>query len=94
MSDFGGFISNFFSKAAGDARIGITHIGLYATLFQMLADQDFEQPIKAYGASVMQKAKISSSATYHKLVRDLADYGYILYKPSFYKGTASRIYLH
>jgi len=94
MSDFGGFISNFFSKAAGDARISIAHIGLYATLFQMLADQRYEQPIMAFGGSVMQKAKISSSATYHKLVRDLAEYGYIIYKPSFYKGKASRIYLH
>lgn len=93
MAGCGGYISAFFDKASGDPRVGIAHIGLYATLLQMLLEQDFQQPITAYGASIMQKAKISSSATYHKLIRDLADFGYILYKPSFYKARASKIYL-
>lgn len=47
-----------------------------------------------YPAMLMTQAKIASRKTYYRLLRDLHEYGYILYKPSFYKGKASEIYLH
>ncbi len=83
----------FFGKASTDARIGIAHIGLYASLLQMWSEQGMDGPIKAYAAQVMICAKISSCATYHKLIRDLAAYGIIEYRPSFFKDTASEIFI-
>ncbi|WP_143014194.1 hypothetical protein [Mucilaginibacter pineti] len=83
----------FFNKASKDARIGIAHIGLFVTLLQLLSEQDSEGPLVTYSGTVMQVAKISSSATYHKLMRELDAYGYIKYNPSYYKGRGSCIYL-
>jgi hypothetical protein len=86
-------LSVFFNKASKDARISIAHIGLFVALLQMLAEQDFEGPLITYGAAVMEVAKISSSATYHRLIKELNDYGYLKYLPSYYKGRGSSIFL-
>ena len=93
MMDARHILSLFFTRAAGDCRIGIGHIGLYATLVQMTIEQEAEGPLVTYGAQVMVLAKISSTATYHRLIRELNAYGYIVYKPSFYKGRGSRIFI-
>ncbi len=84
-------LSVFFNKASKDGRISIAHIGLFVALLQMLAEQGFDGPLVAYSTTVMQIAKISSSATYHKLIRELDAYGYINYQPSYYKGRGSII---
>jgi hypothetical protein len=38
-------------------------------------------------------AKISGPATYHKCIKDLNDFGYIEYVPSFNPAINSRVYL-
>jgi len=86
-------LSLFFNKAAKDTRIGVSHIGLYVTIFQMTFEQGFEGPLVTYSSQVMKVAKICSTATYHRLLRDLDTYGYICYKRSFFKGRGSSIYL-
>jgi len=86
-------LSIFFDKASKDGRISIAHIGLYATLVRIWAGRGFETPLILFSQMVMPLAKISSSATYHKLIRDLNAYGYLRYQPSYYKGRGSRIYL-
>lgn len=86
-------IGEFFSKIGKDPRIGISHIGLFVTLVSVWRTQEFAKPIESYSSEIMPLAKISSSATYHKLIRDLDRFGYIKYEPSFYKGKASKIYI-
>ena len=83
----------FFQRVSADARITTSHLGLYSTLFQLLCDQDMDGCITIYAREVMDKAKISSTATYRKLIHDLHDFGYLKYEPSFYKGKRSRIIL-
>jgi hypothetical protein len=84
---------SFFEKAANDARIGIAHIGLYTCLLQCYVRQDCRCPLVLFASKVKGLAKISSNATYYRLIGDLAAYGYIRYEPSFYKGYGSNIYL-
>lgn len=83
----------FFDKASKDARISIGHIGLFVTLLQCQMKQDVEGPLVAYAAEIMEVAKISSTATYHRLIRELNDYGYLRYEPSFFKGVGSKFFL-
>jgi len=82
-------LSQFYSKAAKDNRIGIRHIALYVSLVQIMAVNGFDKPLLTFSSYVMKVAKIYSTATYHRLIKELNDYGYILYKPSFYKGKGS-----
>jgi hypothetical protein len=84
----------FFSKVALDARISIGHLGLYCALFQLWHEQGMKGEVQVYAREVMEKAKISSTATYSKLINDLHDFGYLVYRPSFYKKVRSRIILN
>ncbi|WP_426672114.1 hypothetical protein ACPPVU_12870 [Mucilaginibacter sp. McL0603] len=86
-------IAGFFEAIRNDGRICITHIGIYAALVQYWQENDFAHPMEAYSYEIMRLAKISASTTYHKCVRDLHDFGYLRYEPSFKRNQRSRIYL-
>lgn len=87
------FLSAFFNAIAGDPRISITHIGIYAALLKHWGEKHFENPVQAFSHEVMKTAKISASTTYHRTIRDLHHYGYIRYEPSFKRNKASRVYI-
>jgi len=86
-------IAGFFKAIERDARICVTHIGVYAALVQYWQTNGFPCPMRAYAHEIMPLAKISASTTYHRCIRDLHDFGYILYKPSYKRNERSRIYL-
>jgi hypothetical protein len=85
-------LSDFFDSIKDDYRISITHIGIYAALLQYWADKGFVNPIEVYRYEIMQKAKISGPVTYHKCMRELNEYGYIIYQPSRNKKKKSKVY--
>lgn len=85
-------LSDFFVAIETDARISITHIGIYAALLQYRVQAGFINPIQVFSREIMDIAKISSAMTYHKCVRDLSDYGYIRYEPSFNHTKGSKIF--
>ena len=87
------YLSNFFEAIESDARISITHIGVFAALLQYYAQNGFTNPIHAFSYDIMRVAKLSSAITYHKCIKDLSAYGYIIYEPSFNRKKGSRIYL-
>jgi hypothetical protein len=84
-------LSNFFIAIASDGRISITHIGVYAALLQYQTENDFANPIKVFSHQITEIAKISR-ITYSRCVRELSEYGYIKYIPSFKCNQASKIY--
>lgn len=85
-------IAGFFDGIRNDPRIAITHIGLYAAIVQYWQDHGFANPIEAYSYDIFPVAKISVN-TYHKCMRDLHDFGYINYEPSFKRNQPSRFFL-
>lgn len=82
-------LTSFYEAIRDDLRIGPTHISLYMALFQMYNLNDFRNPINICRKRVMQAAKISGLATYHKCIKDLHIFGYIVYSPSFDSRTTS-----
>ena len=66
---------------------------IYAALLQYWQEHNFENPVCAFSYEIMQLAKISGSATYHKIIRDLSDFGYIEYIPSFKRNQGSKNYI-
>ncbi len=85
-------LSDFFNAIAGDPRISITHIGIYAALLQYWKQNNFENPIQVFSHEIMRIAKISTSTTYHKIIKDLHSYGYIKYEPSYKRNQGSKVY--
>ena len=86
-------LSGFFDAIKKDARICSTHIGLYATIVAYWQSHGAQNPVRAYAHEIMPLAKISANTTYHKCIRDLHDFGYILYEPSFKRNERSKISL-
>ena len=75
-------LTSFFSAIREDHRIGTTHISLYMALFQFYNLNQLQNPVNITRAAVMEVAKISGLATYHKCIRDLAEFGYIPPNPT------------
>ena len=86
-------LTSFYSAIKSDPRIGTTHISLYMALFQFYNLNRLTNPILITRTAVMEVAKISGLATYHKCMKDLVEYGYIQYQPSYNPSISSRVYL-
>jgi hypothetical protein len=86
-------LTSFFSAIREDHRIGTSHISLYMALFQFYNLNQFQNPVDITRAMVMEVAKISGLATYHKCIKDLVDFGYIRYQPSYNPAINSQVYL-
>jgi len=82
-------LHEFMDKTFTDPRISKGHLAVYLALFHLWAERDFPQTLSVYSSEVMPKAKISSSNTFHRLVIELNDFGYLRYVNSFYKRKAS-----
>ena len=86
-------VNDFFTAIADDVRISTTHISLYMALLKLWNESGGSNPIRVFSRAVMPICKISGIATYHKCIRELHDYGYIKYTPSFYRFSGSMVFL-
>lgn len=72
-------ICNFLDRTGKDARIGPLHIALYFAIVKCWHEQGKECSTEIISRELMALAKICSSATYHKTIRQLNEFGYIKY---------------
>lgn len=87
-------LTEFLRAIRSDARIGANHISVYAALVQTGFEQGCYAPVLTARQELMVKAKILGTATYHKYVSDLNDFGYICYIPSFNHRKKSKFFLN
>ena len=82
-------LTGFYDKIQQDDRLNPTHISLYLALFQFWNLNHFQNPISISRNEMMRLSKISALGTYHKCIKQLQEFGYIEYLPSFnpYKGS-------
>ena len=86
-------LSHFYQVIKEDNRISPTHISVYMALFERWNANNFTGPVCFRRTELMESAKINGIATYHKCIKDLADFGYIRYVPSFNPAVANLAYL-
>ena len=86
-------LTSFFCSIRDDSRISPVHISLFMAIIQFWKDNDYKSPVSVFGHELMNLAKISGVATYHRCIRQLEEYGYIEYEPSFDRFVGSLIYL-
>lgn len=82
-------LTGFYDRIQEDDRLNPTHISLYLALFQFWNLNHFQNPISISRNEMMRLSKISALGTYHKCIKQLQEFGYIEYLPSFnpYKGS-------
>ena len=78
-----------YSRLAADDRVTPIHLSVYMSLICLWHTHGYADAIIVTRKRIMKLAHISSIATYHKCIRQLVDYGYIIYQPSYnyYKKT-------
>lgn len=86
-------LAGFFERVATDDRLNPTHISMYVSLFQFWNASRFKNPISISRGELMRVSKISAKATYHKCMKELNDFGYLKYKPSYNPFKGSLVYL-
>ena len=87
-------LTGFYDKIQEDNRLNPTHISLYLALFQFWNLNRFRNPISISRNEMMKLSKISAFGTYHKCIKELQEFGYIEYIPSFnpYKGSLVNLF--
>ena len=83
-----------FEHFSKDNRLNPTHISLYVALFQLWNSNFFRQEFYINREEVMEYAKIGSKSTYHKCLKELSYWSYIVYIPSHnpFKGSKINMY--
>ena len=88
-----GLINSFLQASSSDCKVGPAHIALYLAIIKCGIDQECGTTVVLNIAALMQTAKIYSERTYHKVMRELSEYGYLKYMPSTNRWTKSMVQL-
>ena len=86
-------LSFLFKRIEDDSRLRVTHIALYTAISMCWIRSQYKTEFRISRKELMLMAHIDSIATYHKIMRELIAYGYIVYAPSFHPLQASTVSL-
>ena len=84
--------SKLVRRMGKDERLMATHISLFTALFVQCQRNGFISPFPVTRKELMGYSRIASIATYHKCIRELDEYGYIRYQPSYDPVKGSLVY--
>jgi hypothetical protein len=84
--------SKLIRRMGKDQRLLATHISLCTALFACWQKNNFISPFPVSRKQLMAFSRIASVATYHKCIKELDEYGYIRYQPSFSPKMGSLVY--
>ncbi|MFT3932824.1 MAG: TraG family conjugative transposon ATPase [Chitinophagaceae bacterium] len=76
-------VKSFIAAIDDDPRITVFHISIYISLLYEWELKEFAQPLPVSASIILEHAKISSPATWHKCIRALHAWGYLEYLPSY-----------
>ncbi|APY10431.1 hypothetical protein BWZ22_03875 [Seonamhaeicola sp. S2-3] len=87
-------LNEVFVQFSKDSRLNPTHISLYIALFQLWNSNRFLEEFFINRDEVMQLSKIGSKSTYHRCIKELNHWKYIVYFPSHnpYRGSKIKMF--
>lgn len=84
-------LADFMKAIRKDPRVCLAHIGVFSVLLNIREEYEGAWTFPINREVIMEAAKISSTATYAKIIRQLHEYGYINYQPTFNKMKQSMV---
>ncbi len=84
-------LNTVFLQFSKDSRLNPTHVSLYMALFQLWNNYHFPMDFYINREEAMQFSKIGSKTTYHRCIKELHHWNYLLYEPSHNPFKGSRI---
>jgi len=87
-------LNGVFIQFSKDSRLNPTHISLYVALFQLWNNNRFPDEFYINREEVMGFSKIGSKSTYHRCIKELSHWSYIVYYPSHnpFKGSKIKMF--
>jgi len=87
-------LKGVFIQFSKDNNLNPTHISLYMALFQLWNINRFAKVFYINREETMRYSKIGSKTTYHRCIRELSLWKYIIYYPSHnpYKGSKIKMF--
>lgn len=88
-------LATFMNEASKNKNILASHISLYsAILCYFNKEGNLESSFHVNRRELMRLSKLASTATYHKCMKDLVKYEFIIYVPSYHPQLGSQIILN
>lgn len=85
---------DFFHDIDKDSRISVWHWALIMAIFRLANLQKKNKVIRVSRSKLMKLSHINTIPTYHKYFKELQDFGYITYKPSYHPDFRSTVTLN
>lgn len=76
-----------------DERITVWHLGTMMGIIQLAVVEKPEAAIYISRSKVMALGHINNIVTYHKCIKELVEFGYIAYTPSYHPGVRTIVKL-
>ena len=71
--------------------MGPMHISLYVVLLAICEGPEVEGLFAVRREEVMGTAKIRCNSTYYRLMKELSEWGYVVYRPGRFRGSGVRV---
>jgi hypothetical protein len=86
-------LSDLMNCVAFDERCRPAHLSLYMALCNCWINNHFKKFFNISRRHLMKTSHIQSTATYHRIINDLRDFGYLQYHPSYHPKQGSIVSL-
>ncbi|AYZ36258.1 hypothetical protein EGY07_12040 [Chryseobacterium indologenes] len=83
----------YLDNICADSRLTVWHISLLLAIVRLAYRQNEKMVIRISRSKLMAMSHIDTAPTYHKYFKQLQDFGYIKYFPSYHPGYKSTIEL-
>lgn len=81
----------FLQRLSTDKRINVWHLALINAMLRLAHIQNQNKIIHVSRSVLMKMSHIKTLPTYHKYFKQLQDFGYITYTPSYHPGFRSTV---
>jgi hypothetical protein len=76
-----------------DCRITVWHMGTMMGIMLLATENNLSASINISRRKVMERGHINNFVTYHKCIKELQEFGYIRYEPSYHPAYGSKIFI-
>lgn len=80
-------------RMSSDKRVNVWHVDFYCAALQLWHNNGSKNPVPVSRRKILEVSHIRNIVTYHKCLRELEQFGYIRYEPSYHPHKGSMMHL-
>jgi len=84
-----GALLRFINKINTDSRLCKSHVSIMMAILGI--GEKINAPFHVSRREIMASSQVKSKVTYHKCIRDLQTFNYLIYNPSYHPGIRTTV---